>query len=268
MECIPLEWTEDWDSLPTDVDRPREPTTEEVDTILRPYRSDQLRWHAMNIFHDQTSPVLLRTYYSTDEGETARHAELMTRLVDPWDSEDWWAVLDNEDLFNFGSEWWCVYEVLPELAGPISPEVDDEMRVPRAPRAESFKFLHSHLKTELAEVKERDPEAWREATDRGTILEDFATALQKVATRTYLILADEEAFRSRSLRVLYLDGFRNIVREGRMDPVDDDVFNMIGIWMETNDFLQNSTVGEKYRASAELGRELYQLTEELAGLTQ
>jgi hypothetical protein len=29
-------------------------------------------------------------------------------------------------------------------------------------------------------------------------------------------IADEEAFRSRSLRVLYLDGFRNIIREGRV----------------------------------------------------
>ena len=37
MEFIPLEWAEDWDSLPAGIDPPRAPTTEEVDTILRPY---------------------------------------------------------------------------------------------------------------------------------------------------------------------------------------------------------------------------------------
>jgi hypothetical protein len=49
---------------------------------------------------------------------------------------------------------------------------------------------------------------------------------------------------------------------GRMDPEIHDLFGVIGTWMETNAFLEGSTVGEKYRASAELGRELYQLTEE------
>lgn len=34
------------------------------------------------------------------------------------------------------------------------------------------------------------------------------------------------------------------------------------IWMGTNRFLKGSIVGEMYPASAELGRELYQLTDE------
>lgn len=33
-------------------------------------------------------------------------------------------------------------------------------------------------------------------------------------------------------------------------------------WMKTNEFPHGSTIGERYRASAELGRELYQLMEE------
>jgi hypothetical protein len=49
---------------------------------------------------------------------------------------------------------------------------------------------------------------------------------------------------------------------GRIDPEIDDIFNVVSDWMETNDLLQGSTVGEKYRVNGELGRDLYQLTEE------
>lgn len=91
-------------------------------------------------------------------------------------------------------------------------------------------------------------------------------ALQKCATSTYIIIADEEAFQTGGLRVLYLDGFRNIIREGRIDPEVHDIFNLVTDWMETNELLEGSTVGEKYRVNGELGRELSQLTEEdLAG---
>ncbi|KAJ5674420.1 uncharacterized protein N7477_004354 [Penicillium maclennaniae] len=87
-------------------------------------------------------------------------------------------------------------------------------------------------------------------------------ALQKSATSTYVMIADEEAFQTGGPRMLYLDGFRNIIREGRLDTEIDDIFNVVGDWMETNDLLQGSTVGEKYRVNGDLGRYSYQLTEE------
>ena len=85
--------------------------------------------------------------------------------------------------------------------------------------------------------------------------------LHKLSTRTYLILADQEAFQSGSLRLLYLDGFRKIVRESRLDPEIDDLFGVISKWMDS-ELLENSVVGDKYRVGGELGKELYQLTEE------
>ncbi|CDM38346.1 unnamed protein product [Penicillium roqueforti FM164] len=51
--------------------------------------------------------------------------------------------------------------------------------------------------------------------------------LHRLSTRTYLILADLEAVQSGSLRLLYLDGFRNIVREGRLDSEIDDLFGVV-----------------------------------------
>lgn len=56
--------------------------------------------------------------------------------------------------------------------------------------------------------------------------------------------------------------FPNVICEGRMDPEIHDLLGVIGIWMGTNEFLESSTIGEKYRPSAQFGRELYQLTEE------
>jgi hypothetical protein len=257
LNLIPIEWVEDWESLP---DPPRAPTSEEIDTILRPYRVDALRWRAGNMFYDHISPVLLRTYYSTEEGERAEHDKLMNTWVDvdPFEAESWWAVLNNADHFNFGSDWRRIYEVLPEVAGPLSPETEDEW-IPRSRDPEYFDSIRHDFKPQLAEAKERNPKEWREGRD--AIIESLAMRLHKLSTRTYLILADQEAFQSGSLRLLYLDGFRNVVREGRLDPEIDDLFGVISKWMDS-ELLENSVVGDKYRVSGELGKELYQLTEE------
>jgi hypothetical protein len=54
-------------------------------------------------------------------------------------------------------------------------------------------------------------------------------------------LAEGEAVQTGSPRVLYLDGLRNIIREGLIDPEIDDVFNIVSDWIKTNDLLQGST---------------------------
>lgn len=263
QKIIPLEWDpeEGWDGLPGHIPPPRVPTPEEIDLILQPYRSDLLRWRAKNMYRDHLCPVLLRTCYSTDEDERAKHDELMKKWIDVdiFGEEAWWAVLDNADLFNFGPDWHRVYEILPEVAGPLCPELDDRW-TKRFFDPGHYDTMRSYFKKELANEKQNNPEAWKK--DKDACIEEAAMALQKSATSTYVIITDEEAFQTGGLRVLYLDGFRNIIREGRMDPEIDDIFNVVSDWMETNDLLQGSTVGEKYRVNGELGRDLYQLTED------
>ncbi|KAJ5400957.1 hypothetical protein N7465_011446 [Penicillium sp. CMV-2018d] len=259
LNLIPMEWLdEDWESLSNP---PRTPTAEEIDTILRPYRVDALRWRAAEMFYDEASPVLLRTYYSTEEGERAKHDEMLHIWVDsgPFDGESWWAVLDNAEHFDFGSDWRRIYEILPEVAGPLSPEVEDGW-VPRFRGPEYFDYIRPEFKAQLAEAKEKNPEEWREG-GRDTIIENLAMRFHKLSTRTYLILMDQEAFQSGSPLLLYLDGFRNIVREGRLDPEFHDLFGIISKWMNS-ELLENTVVGDKYRVSGELGKELYQLTED------
>jgi hypothetical protein len=94
------------------------------------------------------------------------------------------------------------------------------------------------------------------------MIESVGISLQRSATTTYIIIADEGAFESGRPRVLYLDGLRRIVREGRIDPKRDDIGCIVGSWMETTDLLEYATLDERYRVNGEIGKELYQLTEE------
>lgn len=78
---------------------------------------------------------------------------------------------------------------------------------------------------QLTEAKEQNPKRWREGRD--AIIKSLTMRLQRLATRTYLVITDEEAFQLGSLQLLYLDGFRNIIREGRLDPEIDGLFGVI-----------------------------------------
>jgi hypothetical protein len=91
-------------------------------------------------------------------------------------------------------------------------------------------------------------------------------ALQKVVTSTYMVVADEEAFQTGRLLVLYLDGFGRVIREVRIDDELDDIGSIVGSWMETSDLPDYSILSERYLVNGDLGRELYQLTEVLADL--
>lgn len=84
-------------------------------------------------------------------------------------------------------------KILPQLAGPLALDLDDKY-ILRDRRAEYLDSFRSDFKKLLAEVKEETPEAWLE--DRDAVIDSLAIELQRCVTRTYLILANEEAFRS------------------------------------------------------------------------
>ncbi|CAI7674334.1 unnamed protein product [Penicillium pancosmium] len=248
----------------------RLPTTEEIDIILRPYRSEELRWHAMNAYTDEICPHLLRTYYSA-EGQRAKDDAQMEKWIDSetFCEEAEWAVLDNENIFNFGpgpEDWRRIYDILPELAGPLSTEnflpCNGKISVKRCLQPNDFKEMHSYFRRDLASMQKEDPEAWRRGPN--SVIESAGMGLQRMASSTYILIADEEAFQSGSLLVLYLDGFRRVVRGGRIKE-EHDIANIVGIWMCTADLMEHSAVSERYRVDGDLGRELYQLNEELLG---
>jgi hypothetical protein len=67
---------------------------------------------------DRVCPMLLRTHYAENEDGKKRHDKMMEEWIDvnQFYEEAWWAVLDDVDLFDFGSEWRRIYDVLPEIA--------------------------------------------------------------------------------------------------------------------------------------------------------
>ncbi|KAJ5089174.1 hypothetical protein N7532_007858 [Penicillium argentinense] len=275
LNILPLKWFKIPKDLPAQGFGFRLPTTEEIDIILRPYRCEELRWYAMDPYPDDICPYLLRTYYSTSEDQRAKDDAQMEEWIDTeiFGEEAEWAVLDSEDLFNFGpgpDSWRRIYDILPELAGPLliqpSRSSDGERIVKRVPEPSDdiLKNMYPYFKRDLAIAKENDPGAWLH--ERDSVIESTGTALQKVATSTYMIIADEEAFQTGKLLVLYLDGFRRVIREARIDGERDDIGSIVGSWMETSDLLEYSTLSERYRVNGDLGRELYQLTEVLADL--
>ncbi|KAJ5392262.1 hypothetical protein N7509_007752 [Penicillium cosmopolitanum] len=245
----------------------REPTAEEIDTILRPYRCENLRRHADNIYTDGVCPMLLRTHYAKNADEKNRHDKMMETWinVNQFEEEAWWAVLDDVNLFDFGSEWRRIYDVLPEIAYPVDfrmvKEGDQNILRDNYTEPQHHEGTRAFFKRDIANAKQYDPEAWH--NDRESVIEAIDT-LQKAAAYTYIVIADEKAFESGWLCVVYLDGLQRIIREGRIDPNNDDIGNVAGLWANCCELLGSefTSVSEKYRINGEIGKVLYQLTEE------
>jgi hypothetical protein len=136
LEDVPEEWDPTNFNLHPSQNPNRIPTAEEITTILKPWHSDDLRRRAWEIWcgRDKGPPVVLRTYYGNgDEGgaQLTEYIEASATL----DMEADWAVLNNAERFDFGSDWRRVFSVLPEIAGcresfsrlPVQVIVDGEL---------------------------------------------------------------------------------------------------------------------------------------------
>ncbi|KAJ5666093.1 uncharacterized protein N7477_008541 [Penicillium maclennaniae] len=266
LQEVPIEWLEDPACLLEGTPPRRTPTTNEIDVILRPYRNDALRRRASQIHehHYKDFPVFLRTHYSVEEDKRTKEDELMDQWASSgeFEYEAWWASLNDATQFDFGSEWRRVFEILPEIAGPGSGGSLTERTLKRALDLEDNDLVELRVwfKEALHREKQRDPYRWRE--NREAVIEEAATSMQHVITEIYMIIADEEAFRSGRLLVVFLDGFRNIIRQARFDTDEYDVDYIVSGFTETNEFAVDTTVGEKYRVEGELGKQLYQLNSE------
>lgn len=92
------------------------PTQEEVHTILQPWRSnDDLRRKAYYLSKDNVL-VFLRTHYNPEDDSKMNEWVYETDL---FEVNPWWACLNDPRIFNFGSDWQRVYEIMPEVTGPI-----------------------------------------------------------------------------------------------------------------------------------------------------
>ncbi|GKZ34759.1 hypothetical protein AbraIFM66950_005115 [Aspergillus brasiliensis] len=232
----------------------RVPTAHEIDTILRPWRSDNLRKIAWRIWgSDSNQLILLRTHYNADDNDK------ITELVgsDELDEEDiaWWALLDNPELFSFGDQWWRVFDILPELAGPLNG-----YGYSRLPNPEHISRDRQSFKNKLPTLKQNDE--WR--ADRDNHIERESAFLRRTASKGYFAIADQKAFETDMLRLIYHDGKTNIVQETRIEFSEQTFADVAVEWEELSlpsQLWEDGMTGEKYRVNGELGRKLYQLDE-------
>lgn len=201
--------------------------------------------------NDNDKPILLRTHYDSQDDEKV---EGLLGSDEFDEDEAWWALLNDPELFSFDDQWWLVFNILPELAGPSQ----DYSRVPCP---EIVARERRYLKDALPRLKLTDE--WRaDGGSRDACIETEAAHFRRRLSDIYLMIADREAFRTNTIRLVYLDAKRNIVQETRMN-FDEQAFADIAVeWFELAlplTLWEKGTVGVKYRANGELGRKFYQL---------
>lgn len=250
LDEIPREWD------PVNYGAPsRIPTAEEIDIVLRPWRSDVLRQKAWQILESgNDAPIFLRTHYDPVDDRTM---EQWVSASEELENQAWWACLSDATLFNFGANWQRVYDIMPEVAGPVSGS-----GYKRYPSPEIVEISRSQFKGSLRKTKQNEPNRWREDPHRFIELE-AAHLLRTVAT-TYFLIANQEAFETGRLRLVYVDGKRNVIQETRIEPDGQTITDVIMDWDQLNlppELWEEGTIGDRYRVTGDLGRELYQLSE-------
>ncbi|CAG7990209.1 unnamed protein product [Penicillium salamii] len=192
-----------------DENHPRLPTLEEIDTILQPWRSDEdLRRKAYYMSKDKVLVFLWAHYNPDDDGKMHK----WVHGNDMFENNPYWVCLDNPYLFNFGSGWQRVYKIMPEVASPVAftqrPADSSRLGFKRSLHTTKQKNLHRRIET----------------------TEKLAIRFHNIATATYIVIADQEAFQTGQLRLLCLDDQRNIVRQVRIDRKPAQIRDFISNW--------------------------------------
>ncbi|KAK9422562.1 hypothetical protein SUNI508_00425 [Seiridium unicorne] len=253
----------------------REPTPQEISTILAPWRDVQLRDVALQLWRDRhhgtaNEAVWVRTYFPASDPSTKSAADdkfqewiALDRERDPNFEEATlsWRILDDPSILSSGQggagsddSWEPVFGVLPELAGP-SQSLSRKPGGGNPALQEELDELRQQLQElQAAEGGEGDFEA--ETTDAGI-------QLQELAVGSFLLVADAHAFGSDRLRLLFLDARGNIVRESRILVGEIHVLKgewFRSSWSDTEDWWLGGEVGVNYRADSAVGKELYGTT--------
>ncbi|KAL4876957.1 hypothetical protein BJY04DRAFT_222633 [Aspergillus karnatakaensis] len=259
----------------------RIPTDHEIETILRPWRSQELRKRAWQIWCDRSRghPVVLRTYYNHGE----KGDKMFTDYIQVSDQIDAVAdvyALNDAEVFDFGSDWWRVFDVLPEAAGcqqdrPYYDYSDAKNPgvikypdfLPRSPDQEMLDEDLADVEEEIEKMKAEYPH-WREDPD--VLLEPGDTVVRSIlrtVSISWIILVDEETFRTDQIVIKYLDMHQNVTVEDRMDLDQGYIDEMLMRWENGGRplgiVMENGTIGDRYRLSSESGRRFFRLNDDL-----
>ncbi|OJJ54421.1 hypothetical protein ASPSYDRAFT_35128 [Aspergillus sydowii CBS 593.65] len=256
LEEIPKEWDTTRFTEYSEQQPERIPTAEEVATILCPWRSDDMRKKAWHLWAGENflAPVMLRTYYENSSAGDQKIAEYADTSDNYAESADW-AVLDDAELFNYGSDWKQILSVLPEIIGfstvyqraPLQAKLDRDL---------------PKLKGAFTRAKREHP-GWKQDVNLLLNGNGYARDLLCAVSMGWLWIVDEEAFKTDKLLVVYLDLKQNITVQGRMDVDQGDMDEIQLKWYDRvppGPIFDEGTVGDTYRLDTESGREFFRLT--------
>ncbi|KAL3494682.1 hypothetical protein BJX62DRAFT_247086 [Aspergillus germanicus] len=296
LDAIPKEWDptdfgEAWyepDANDTDpaFAPSRIPTDAEIDLILRPWRSHDLRKKAWQIWCDKGRgyPVILRTDYGDRNGDgeqgDRKFGEYM-QVSDTLDARADVYALNDRELFDFGSsDWRRIFEILLEIAGckdhQVTYDASDINNVLeigasayylRCPDQEMLDIDFVDLAEEIKNGKAEHPE-WKKDPD--VLLEPGDTTIRsllRTATLSWIIIVDETTFKTDELLIVYFNMHQNVTVEGRLELDQGYIDEMLMRWEDGGRplgiVMENGTVGEKYRLSNSEGRRFFCLSEDL-----
>ncbi|KAJ5318178.1 hypothetical protein PENANT_c052G11411 [Penicillium antarcticum] len=100
----------------------------------------------------------------------------------------------------------------------------------RYPSSEIVDMSRAQFKVCLAKAKQNEPDRWRE-DPHGWIEVEGADLLRTVAA-AYILVADQTAFETGHVRLIYVDGERNVIRETRFDT--QTITDVIMDWAQLN----------------------------------
>jgi hypothetical protein len=194
-------------------------------------------------------------------------------------SSDVYALNDRE-LFNFGSGWRRVFEILPEIAGCKryqaeydASDINNVFEIaplafyPRRPDQELLDIDFVDLAEEIENGKAEHID-WKDDPD--VLLEPGDTTIRsllRTATLSWIIIVDETTFKTDELLIVYFDMHQNVTVQGRLELDQGYIDELLMRWEDGGRplgiVMENGTVGEKYRLSSEDGRRFFRLSEDL-----
>ncbi|KAL4862386.1 hypothetical protein BDV12DRAFT_190452 [Aspergillus spectabilis] len=227
----------------------RVPTEEEISTILRPWRSDNIRRQAWRVWQVYTNaggnnPLLLRTWYDpADDERVESWATLSEEFADDAD----WAILDDRAVFDFGADTPPGYVRRKDWRA----DMDDYT-------------LYSRFKEGLNAVKRSNP-SWR--NDLNILVKRNAAArgFLHLVSRSCILIADKETFETDHFLLAYLDAKGRVTMQGRI-LVDEDRLTQVSLeWFEQRppiEVFEKGRLGAEYVVAAgnEGDREVYYWT--------
>ncbi|KAL3430687.1 hypothetical protein BDV09DRAFT_189070 [Aspergillus tetrazonus] len=215
----------------------RIPTDHEVKVILSPWGSHDLRKRAWEIWcgKDWGYPVMLRTYCGNVEEGDRKFAEY-TQVSEIYRVVADCLVLSDAEIFNFGSDWRRIFEILPEIASCKGHQPDYD-----ASDITNYDD-YADLENEIRDSKAKYPD-WKEDPDIS--LEPGNTVI-RLSLQTTAISTDE-------LLIISLDVYQDVTIWGRLGLDQGYIDEMFMRWEDGGRplglVMENGTVGERYRLS-------------------